>query len=237
MADAADRQHLRAVLGGGDVADRLALRAHRRRLGAEVAVGVDLQLDAAVAEDALGDHGHHVDALVLAGDDEGCRLVVGIGGAGADAGDELLGLAQQPALPVLVAQERHHRAVAGLDPLGHHQRIDPGEHALDVGIAVAGADLARLMRQRTGQASQATMPGAACSGTAARIEPPPPSPASLRRQDRRADPVRRRRHLADGDAGRVADGIEDGRRRRDQRRLAHPLGAERAPAAPGPRSG
>ena len=71
-----------------DVADRLAAVAHRRLLGAEVAVGVDLHLEAAVAEDALGDDGDHVDAVVLRGDDEGRRLVVGIGGARADAGDE-----------------------------------------------------------------------------------------------------------------------------------------------------
>ncbi len=65
VVHAAERQHLRAVLDRGDVADRLALDAHRRLLGAEVAVGVDLHLDAAVAEDALGDDGDHVDAVVL----------------------------------------------------------------------------------------------------------------------------------------------------------------------------
>ena len=64
VAHAADGQHLRAVLGGRDVADLLALHAHRRRLGAEVAVGVDLHLDAAVAEDALGHDGDGVDAVI-----------------------------------------------------------------------------------------------------------------------------------------------------------------------------
>ena len=63
MVHAAERQHLRAVLGRGDVADHLALAAHVGLLGAEVAVGVDLHLEAAVAEDALGDDGDHVDAL------------------------------------------------------------------------------------------------------------------------------------------------------------------------------
>ena len=82
------REHLRAVFGRRHVADLLALDAHRRRLGAEMAVGVDLHLDAAVAEDALGHDGDGVDAVVLGRDDEGRRLVVGIGGAGADAGDE-----------------------------------------------------------------------------------------------------------------------------------------------------
>ena len=62
--------------------------AHRRLLGAQVAVGVDLHLEAAVAEDAFGDDGDEVDAVVPRGDDEGRRLVVRIRGAGADAGDE-----------------------------------------------------------------------------------------------------------------------------------------------------
>ena len=81
---AAERQHLRAVFAGRDVADRLARGAHRRRLGAEMAVGVDLHLDAAIGEDALGDDGDEIDALDLLADDEGRRLVVGIGRAGAD---------------------------------------------------------------------------------------------------------------------------------------------------------
>ena len=38
-------------------------------------------------------------------------------------------------------------------------------------------------------------------------------------------PMRQRRHLADGDAGGVADGAEDGGGGGDQRRLADALGA------------
>ena len=67
---------------------RLQNDAHRRALRAEVPVGVDLHLGAAVAEDALRHDGHGVHALVLGGDDEGRGLVVRVGGAGADAGDE-----------------------------------------------------------------------------------------------------------------------------------------------------
>src|SRR3712207_7732416 len=52
-----------AVLGRGEVADLLALRPHRRRLGPHVAVGVDLHLGAAVAEDALGHDRDRVHAL------------------------------------------------------------------------------------------------------------------------------------------------------------------------------
>ena len=91
VIDAAEREHLRAVFAGRHMADRLALGAHDRAFGAEMAVGVDLQLDAAIAVDALGDDGHHVDAVDLGRDDEGRGLVVGIGGAGADGGDERTG--------------------------------------------------------------------------------------------------------------------------------------------------
>src|SRR5581483_6170679 len=62
MMHAAEREHLRAVFAGRDMADRLALRAHGRLLGAEIAVGVDLHLDAAIAENALGHDRNHVDA-------------------------------------------------------------------------------------------------------------------------------------------------------------------------------
>jgi hypothetical protein len=62
VVHAAERQHLRAVFGGGDMADRFALRRARWRLGAEEAVGVDLHLHAAVGR-CLGHHGDHVDAL------------------------------------------------------------------------------------------------------------------------------------------------------------------------------
>ncbi len=138
VAHAAEREHLRAVFGGGDVADLLAVGAHRRLLGPEIAVGVDLHLQAAIAEDALRDDGHHVDALDLARDDEGCGLVVGIGGAGADAGDERL-RPDQLAVPVGgVLEERH----PGLGALGDHERIDPDQEASLVGVAIACADLA-----------------------------------------------------------------------------------------------
>src|SRR5439155_20849 len=88
MVHAAERQHLRAIFAGGDVADRLALRAHGRGFWAEIAIGVDLHLDAAIAEDAVGDDRDHVDAVDLGSDDERRRLVIGIGRAGADRGDE-----------------------------------------------------------------------------------------------------------------------------------------------------
>ena len=114
MMHAAERQHLRAIFAGRDVADRLALRAHDRRLRAEMAVGVDLHLDAAIAENAFGDDGHQVDALDLLADDERRRLVVGIGGARTDARHEAAAV-DELAVPVFgVAGEGHHWRAAQL---------------------------------------------------------------------------------------------------------------------------
>ena len=67
MADAADRQHLRAVFGGRDVADLFAADADGRGFGAEMTVGVDLHLDTAVGENAFGDDRDGVDAVMFAG--------------------------------------------------------------------------------------------------------------------------------------------------------------------------
>ena len=100
VVHAAEREHLRAVFGGGDMADHLAAVAHVGLLGAEEAVGVDLHLEAAVAEDAFGDHGHHVDALRLRPHDEGRGLVVGVGGGRAHAGHEDLVGEKEIAAPV-----------------------------------------------------------------------------------------------------------------------------------------
>src|ERR1700677_1051943 len=53
MVDAAQREHLRAVFAGRDMADRLALRPDRGAFCSEMTIGVDLQLDAAIAVNAL----------------------------------------------------------------------------------------------------------------------------------------------------------------------------------------
>ena len=61
VVHAAEREHLRPVLAGRDVADGLARGPDELSLGADVAIGVDLHVDAAVAEDRLGHHRHRVD--------------------------------------------------------------------------------------------------------------------------------------------------------------------------------
>jgi hypothetical protein len=115
------------------------------------AVGVDLHLQAAVAEDAFGHDRDHVHALGLRADDEGRRLVVRVGGRCADAGDEDLVGVQQVAVPVggrravfgLASREGHQRRRLARQFAAQEQhRIDPHQHAVAVGIAVAGAGAA-----------------------------------------------------------------------------------------------
>ena len=108
VIDAAEREHLRAIFAGRHMADWLALGADSRAFRAEMAVGVDFKLDAAIAVDALGDHRHHVDPIDLRGDDEGRGLIVGISGAGADGGDQRTGSPKDVAAPSgLGIDERH----------------------------------------------------------------------------------------------------------------------------------
>ena len=106
-------------------------------------VGVDLHLDAAIGEDALGDDGHQIDALDLLADDEGRRLVVGIGGAGADGGDEAAAGVDQFAVPGLAVGDEGHHGAAGLGRVVEDgQRIDAHDAAADIAVAVAGAGAA-----------------------------------------------------------------------------------------------
>ncbi len=150
------REHLRAVLGRRHVADHLAAGADRRLLRPQMAVGVDLHLDAAVAEDALGHDGDGVDAGVLARHDEGCGLVVGIGGAGADAGDERALRGEDAAVPVLrLAGEGHQRRAVLGRALHEHDGSVRTSVPSDVGVAVAGAGAAGAdaAQHRTGIAA------------------------------------------------------------------------------------
>ena len=161
MMHAAERQHLRAVFAGRDMADRLALRAHGRGLRAEIAVGVDLHLDAAIAEDAFGHDRDHVDAVDFRGHDEGRGLVVGIGGAGADRGDEHVRLVDDLAVPVAAGLERHQPSAMRYRALQHDMRIDAHQLAVVIGVAIAGARRARLdvAHHRTGIAADLVATG------------------------------------------------------------------------------
>ena len=127
-------------------------RADGGALRAEIAVGVDLHLDAAIAENALGHDGDHVDAVDFRRHDERRRLVVGIGGAGADRRDELARpLTSSPSHSP--RPERNHRAAMREGAL-EHVGIDANQFAIMVGVAVACARRPGLMKHMTGQASQ-----------------------------------------------------------------------------------
>ncbi len=106
-------------------------------------VGVDLHLDAAVGEDALGNDSDEIDAFDLLADDEGGRLVVGIGGDRTDGGDEA-------AAGVLTSSPSHARPRRRTAPrrrglrrmVEDGQRVHPHDPAADIAVAVAGAGAA-----------------------------------------------------------------------------------------------
>ena len=139
VVDAAEREHARAVFARHDVAHGLALGAHDGALLADVAVGVDLHLHAAVAEDPFGHDRHHVLARHGLADDEGGGLVVRVGGAGSDGGDEGAPLAECLAVPRLHAIEEGDEALVVAGDLEHRQGVEADEVAAVVGVAVAGA--------------------------------------------------------------------------------------------------
>src|SRR5258706_5217983 len=60
MANAAEREHLRTILAGGDVPDGLALSTYQIRLRTKVSISIDLHFSAAVAEDAFRDYADHI---------------------------------------------------------------------------------------------------------------------------------------------------------------------------------
>jgi len=156
MVHAAERQHLGAIFTGRHMADRLARRTHGRGLRAEMAVGVDLHLDAAIAEDALGHDRDEIDTLDLLADDERRGLVVGIGRAGADRSDERPAVVDQAAIPVFgIGCERHGRAALVDRMFQDDQRVKPHDAAVPVAVAVTGAATAvsDVAHHRTGIAA------------------------------------------------------------------------------------
>ena len=137
---APDRQKLRAVLDRGHMSDRFAVMQRTVDCSAtEKPVGVDLDLETAVAEDAFGHHRDHVHARVLRGHDERRWLVVGIGGAAVDRRHEHRRVADDGPVPARALHRHRLRALAA----HQQQRLGAGEHAADVAPAVAGRPGAR----------------------------------------------------------------------------------------------
>ena len=182
------------------------------RLGAEVAVGVDLHLDAAVAEDRLGDDGDDVGALDLAADDEGRGLVVGIGGAGADAGDEAVRAAispsQAPAAKGTTAPPASQGAV---------------EHASAGRSARCGRRRWRSgRRRRSGPGRCSTSPGRRRSGFS-------------RGRSSGERPVHRRTRAGrSASRGRRSAGARQARWRLTRENIERPVGRSLSPALQGP---
>ena len=199
------------------MSDRLALSAHRVGLRSQMPVRVDLHLDAAIAEDAFGDDGDHVDALHLRGDDERRGLVVGISRAGADGGDEIVRAAHDAAIPLAIAiEEGNDRIAARHGAIEHNMRIDAHQLSVVIAVAIARTGPARLDVAQDGQASHRMASSSVTFFFRAGC------------QNCGADAVGRGRHAMDANADRVLDRVENRRRGRNHRLLADSLGAKRA---------
>ncbi len=173
-----------------------------------------------------------------AADDEGRRLVVGIGGAGADAGDEGSRRISPPAHP-----SRLPRRATTAPPASTVRGTAP---------ARIGADQLRRRRWRSGAGAGCgrggcgTAPGRHRSArclVAPRRAPKMFCGRAVRLHGRSLQPgppstrCGRAGTWAIVDAGGVADGGQDGRRGRHQRRLADALGAVGTERFRDPRSG
>src|SRR3989338_1324342 len=122
------------------MADGFALDADDGAFGADKAVGVDLHLDAAIAEDAFGHDSNHIHPVNRLADDEGGGFVIGIGGASADGGDKgppALHQIAVPVRPVIAPVERDRRAALFDGVLDDCQRVKTHQRAAVAGIAVA----------------------------------------------------------------------------------------------------
>jgi hypothetical protein len=115
-------------------------------LRTQKAIGVDLHLETAVAENAFGDHGHHVHPVDLRRHDEGCRFVVGIGGRRADARDKHLIGVQQVTIPRRrpfirrTRRKRHEQRLVFVERATQkNHRVHTHQQTFAVGIAVTSA--------------------------------------------------------------------------------------------------
>jgi hypothetical protein len=137
MPHASQGQHLRAILRRGHMPDLLAFRPHRRRLRPDIAVGVDLHLHAAIAEDALGHDRDRVHPFHLRADDERCGLIIRVGRPRPDPGDEHLPVPHQAPVPGRIPQERHHPPTLVRHPPRQHHGIEPHQPPLDIPVPIA----------------------------------------------------------------------------------------------------
>ena len=175
---------------------------------------------------------------ICRGDDERRRLVVGIGRAGADAGDEAVGAGHERAVPF---------ALPGTAPCGRPGRSCAAPPRTDRCAPACRRCCRSGRRRRSCPAGCGTAPGRHRSGRCRRSWPWRGQRRFLGRvgggdgivlvaahvglppaQDGGAHAVGRRGHAVNAHADRVMDGVQDRGRGRDQRLLADALGAERA---------
>ena len=142
-------QHLRAVFGGGDMAHFLTPEKHRRPLGSQKPIGVNLHLEAAITEDALGHHGHHVDIARARRDDERRGFVIGVSGGSPDARHKhfirLRRQSRQHLGSGVIVGARHQRGVLGQRcrlSLQPDHRIQSHQDTRLIGVPIASADAA-----------------------------------------------------------------------------------------------
>src|SRR5690349_21115756 len=134
----------------------LTLRTHCAAFGTQMAIGIDLHLHAAVAEDSFRDNCDHIDPFHLRRDNEGCRFVIGVSRARANGGDKCLGVADQRSVPILAALDKWHDGFATLNSaIQHDVRVQAHQLAVFVAVAIArssapGLDVAK---HRTGIAT------------------------------------------------------------------------------------
>jgi hypothetical protein len=119
-------------------------------------VGIDLQLDAAVAENTFGHHRHHIHAGDFRGNYERCRLVIRIGRASTNGGHKGFFSAHNRAIPLAgFFEKRHHRFATRHRALEHHMRIQPHQLPVAIPVAIARSRSPRLdvAQHRTGVAA------------------------------------------------------------------------------------
>ena len=122
-----------------------ALVKHGSTLIAQIPVGVNLHLQAAIAEDAFGDHRDHVHALGFGRDDKRCRFVIGVGGGGTNAGDKYTALGavdggQGLGGSLCIQPRMQSLCFCALRLLAQeHHGVESHQHAAMVSVAVAGA--------------------------------------------------------------------------------------------------
>src|ERR1700675_1451173 len=110
----------------------LAARTNDGGLGSQMTVRVDFNLDAAVAKNTLRDHGHHINAPQVGGDNQRGRFVIWIARSRADCSDEHLGIVEDVSAPFSVFVKWDELAAPIYRALKKEMGINPHQFPGDV---------------------------------------------------------------------------------------------------------